>query len=76
MAKLVQVIEVEVSRGDGRERPIRRVTQYWSADGILLAEDDPQVGLDLAWWEHNNGDAPHDHVCVADRIYVNCGRAK
>ena len=42
-AKLIQVIETTIlRRGDGtKENPIRFITQYWSIDGILLAEVDP-----------------------------------
>lgn len=42
MAKVIQVIEVEITRGKGIEGDIfRGVTQYWSLDGDLLAEHDP-----------------------------------
>ena len=42
MPKLIQVIESEVSRGDGTEfRPYRNVTQYHTPEGVLLAESDP-----------------------------------
>ena len=42
MAKLVQVIQVETLRGAGTEDDVARlVTQYWSKDGVLLAEHDP-----------------------------------
>ena len=42
MAKVIQVIETEITRGKGIEGdPIRGVTQYWSLDGDLLAEHDP-----------------------------------
>lgn len=41
-AKLISVIETDLLRlGDGKEDPIRRVTQYWSTDGVLLAQSDP-----------------------------------
>ena len=41
-AKLIQVIEVERNRGRGVDGdPVRTVTQYWSVDGVLLAEKDP-----------------------------------
>lgn len=44
MAKVIQVIETEERRGKGVEDdPIRRVVQYWSLDGDLLAEDDPLI---------------------------------
>lgn len=40
-AKLIQVIQVETPRGRGvEEDPIRTVTQFWSTDGKLLAEND------------------------------------
>lgn len=42
-AKLIQVIVTELElRGKGTEgSPLRRITQYWSTDGELLAEKDP-----------------------------------
>lgn len=48
-AKLIQVIVTEIEqRGDGtKESPIRRVTQYWSTDGKLLAERDPFPFTDI-----------------------------
>ncbi len=41
-ARLIQVIVTDLDlRGMGTpEDPIRRVTQYWSTDGELLAEND------------------------------------
>lgn len=42
MAKVIQVIEVETGRGKGTEDDVmRRVIQYWTLDGELLAEHDP-----------------------------------
>ena len=41
MAKLIQVIEAEESRGKGLpDDPYRRVVVYYSVDGELLAERD------------------------------------
>lgn len=41
MAKLMQVIHILTRRGTGVENdPSRRVEQYWSVDGVLLAEHD------------------------------------
>lgn len=42
-AKVIQVIQTSLSsRGDGtRDNHMRRITQYWSLDGELLAEVDP-----------------------------------
>lgn len=42
-ARIVQVIETTlVVRGTGEiGNPLRMVTQYWSLDGRLLAENDP-----------------------------------
>lgn len=56
MAKLIQVIEAEETRGRGVESdPVRRVKQYWSTDGELLAEVDP-------WKECNEQtEAPTGH---------------
>lgn len=45
VAKVVHVIETVSLRGAGTDRdPIREVIQYWSFDGVLLAERDE--GLD------------------------------
>lgn len=42
-AKRVPVIVVVFKRGLGIETdPVRLVTQYWSMDGCLLAECDPE----------------------------------
>ena len=39
---LVTVIRVEAARGLGtNDDPVRVVTQYWSTEGALLAERDP-----------------------------------
>lgn len=44
MAKVIQVIETETVRGKGVEGNIfRRVMQYWTFDGELLAENDPCI---------------------------------
>jgi len=42
-ARVVQLIETTIlRRGDGLENdPVRIVTQYWTFDGQLVAEDDP-----------------------------------
>lgn len=40
--KLIQVIETTLTRrGNGTTTPIRVITQYWSAEGEILAEVDP-----------------------------------
>lgn len=40
--EVIQVIRVCATRGEGIEGdPIRGVTQFWSFDGELLAENDP-----------------------------------
>lgn len=42
MAKVIQVIETEITRGKGvKDDPFRAVPQYWTFDGTLLAENDP-----------------------------------
>lgn len=39
--KVVRVIEVRSLRGGGSEEdPVREVVQYWSFDGVMLAEKD------------------------------------
>lgn len=41
-AKVIQVIKTEALRGSGVHPDVaRRVIQYWSLDGQLLAENDP-----------------------------------
>ena len=43
-AKVIQVIETTLTRrGDGANTPIRIITQYWSLDGKLLTEIDPNL---------------------------------
>jgi len=43
-AKVIQVIETTLTRrGNGKDTPIRIVTEYWSLDGRLLVESDPCV---------------------------------
>lgn len=38
----MEVIETTLTRrGNGRDTPIRIITQYWAKDGTLLAERDP-----------------------------------
>lgn len=40
-AKLIEVIQTVSIRGNGVYTPVREVIQYWSKEGILLAEKDP-----------------------------------
>lgn len=41
LVEQVEVIHVEVARGNGtEENPVRIVHQYWSKEGNLLAEND------------------------------------
>lgn len=41
-AKLISVVECTLTtRGDGQSTPYRIITQYFSTDGKLLAENDP-----------------------------------
>lgn len=42
-ARVIAVIETKTARGSGEnsESPVRVVTEYWSLDGIKLAESDP-----------------------------------
>lgn len=41
-AKVMEVIQTTLgTRGDGETTPKRRLTQYWSKDGKLLATVDP-----------------------------------
>lgn len=50
-ARVIQVIETTLAlRGTGRfERdPIRAITQYWTPEGVLLAEVDPVPAPDAS----------------------------
>lgn len=49
--EVIQVIRTRIlRRGDGTpENPIRRIDQFWTFEGQLLAEDDP--------WKRPDGDA-------------------
>lgn len=45
-AKVIQVIRTTATRGKGNENdPCRIVTQYWSLDGKMLAENDPEAKI-------------------------------
>lgn len=40
-AKVIRVIKTDELKGVGsREDPYRRITQYWTLDGIFIMEDD------------------------------------
>jgi len=40
--RVIEVVETTLTRrGNGKDTPIRIITQYWSKDGELLAERDP-----------------------------------
>ncbi|MDQ0270758.1 hypothetical protein [Cytobacillus purgationiresistens] len=40
-ARIIEVIETVSIRGNGVDTVLREVTQYWSKEGVLLAESDP-----------------------------------
>ena len=41
-AIIEEVIKVTAIKGNGTEKdPARQITQYWTKDGILIAEIDP-----------------------------------
>ncbi|MEK5109862.1 hypothetical protein MHI57_24685 [Cytobacillus sp. FSL K6-0129] len=40
-ARIIEVIETVSIRGNGVDTILREVTQYWSKEGVLLAESDP-----------------------------------
>lgn len=42
--KVIQVIQSETIRGDGRVTVMRPVIQYYTLDGEFLAENDPLAG--------------------------------
>lgn len=47
-AKIVEVIEVKVSKGKGTDKDLMRIiTEYWSKDGKLLAVNDPNFDSDV-----------------------------
>ncbi len=59
MAKVIQVIEVEITRGKGVEGDVMRgVTQYWSLDGDLLAEYGNHGGEALLKKLYGSGEKP------------------
>jgi hypothetical protein len=40
--KVIQLIETTLTRrGNGKDDPIRVITQYWTFDGVLMFEIDP-----------------------------------
>lgn len=56
-ARMMEVIEVKVTRGVGtEENPCRIVTQYWSQRGELLAESDSTTDTSFASSESNYPD--------------------
>jgi hypothetical protein len=42
--KIIEVIQTVTARGNGVDEVLREVTQYWSKEGKLLADDDPCKG--------------------------------
>ena len=61
MAKIVELIETDDLRGEGVEgSPYRRVTQYFTKEGELLFEIDPQSNKTkgsfegYGRWNHEN----------------------
>jgi hypothetical protein len=40
-SKLIEVIETISYRGNGVDTVFREIIQYWSKEGVLLAENDP-----------------------------------
>lgn len=55
-ARVMEVIVTTAVRGSGnkQEQPARMVTQYWSFDGKLLAENDPYLPEILSTCSDNN----------------------
>ena len=48
-AKVIQAIEVCTTAGNGsQENPYRRIIEYWSLDGVLLAVMDPAAPFDVS----------------------------
>lgn len=48
-AQVISVIEITVLRGAGtRESILREVKQYWTLDGLFLAEYDPIEDKELS----------------------------
>lgn len=47
--KIVEVIKVELIRGDGVEKsPVRKVIQYWDLKGNLINDDDIYLDSTIA----------------------------
>ena len=46
--KIVKMIEVISTRGDGENTPFREVVQHWTLEGRLLQEYDPCPDKDSA----------------------------
>lgn len=69
MAKLIQVIETETTRGKGNPggEVCRKVIQYWSVDGDLLAERDtyPQDGVHVC-------ECPGSPYIMPNNICMSC----
>ncbi len=43
-ARTIEVVQTTLTlRGNGKDDPFRRITEYWSRDGALLAEHDPHA---------------------------------
>lgn len=37
-AEIVEVIKVQSTKGNGKDEPFKEVVQYWTKDGMLIAE--------------------------------------
>jgi len=75
MARLRQVIEVEITRGKGVDTdPLRRIVQYWSTEGEeLLAESKdpypPSLRPSFKKDDRVRKNAPLDHPWVLGNNY-------
>lgn len=80
-ARLIGVIQTTLERrgaGEDRSDPIRIVTQYWSKDGALLAENDPHLPrqqeqhiaqvLDLRMQLNNAVVLEHDATAALEKV--------
>ena len=67
-ARMVQVIEIQAARGKGTEGdPVRLVYQYWSKEGVLLAENDPETDDLGENRSYRVGDPPNSMKIVTKR---------
>ncbi len=56
-ARIIEVIEVKSTRGNGKETPIREIVTFYNREGFVLAEHDPCLhALLFKTFEHDTCD--------------------